>query len=211
MDRKSPIFEQTYKDYLAKIAKTDLQAKAPLLGMTIEGDTAILPFLGREYRISPQGILNPEGWRPDFSLCVLLCQHILLSPNRMPIGDDDWVTFKDFHEAAPFVGAFDLNVQRSLAAHFIGKVDQLQQACEQLGGTDPQMGLSYQVVMRFSALPRVPVIILFNDADEEFPAECSILFERRVRHFLDMECLAIVGWLIGDLLKIKQGGSPSLM
>ena len=69
-----------------------------------------------------------------------------------------------------------------------------------LGGTAPDIDVSYQLAMRFDALPRVPVVLLFNDEDEEFPAEATILFERRAERFLDMECLAILGWMLADRL-----------
>jgi hypothetical protein len=43
--------------------------------------------------------------------------------------------------------------------------------------------------------------MLFNDADEEFPAQCAVLFERRAENYLDMECLAMVGMLLFEYLK----------
>jgi len=44
-------------------------------------------------------------------------------------------------------------------------------------------------------------IVLFNDADDEFPADCKVLFERSAEHYLDMECLAITGsFLAGNLI-----------
>jgi hypothetical protein len=55
--------------------------------------------------------------------------------------------------------------------------------------------------MQFNALPKIPVLLLFNDADEEFPAQCAVLFERRAENFLDMECLAMVGMLLFEYLK----------
>ena len=42
--------------------------------------------------------------------------------------------------------------------------------------------------------------MLFNDEDDEFSARCLVLFERRAERYLDMECLAIVGWLLSDYL-----------
>jgi hypothetical protein len=47
----------------------------------------------------------------------------------------------------------------------------------------------------------VPVLVLFNDADEEFAARCAVLFERRAEKYLDMECLAMVGSLLFEQLK----------
>ena len=52
--------------------------------------------------------------------------------------------------------------------------------------------------MRVPALPRIPLLLLFNDADDEFAAQCAILFERRADRYLDMECLAIIGSLLAD-------------
>lgn len=42
--------------------------------------------------------------------------------------------------------------------------------------------------------------MLFNDGDDEFSARCLVLFERRAEKYLDMERLAIVGWLLADYL-----------
>ena len=61
---------------------------------------------------------------------------------------------------------------------------------------------------RFRALPRVPLLLLFNDADEEFPAEARILFRANAERILDMECLAILGWLLSSKL-IKQAGKQT--
>jgi hypothetical protein len=55
--------------------------------------------------------------------------------------------------------------------------------------------------MQFTALPKIPVLMLFNDADEEFHAQCAVLFERRAENYLDMECLAMVGMLRFEYLK----------
>jgi hypothetical protein len=55
--------------------------------------------------------------------------------------------------------------------------------------------------MQFDALPKVPVVMLFNDADDEFSATCSVLFERRAENYLDPECLAMVGRCLFTYLK----------
>ena len=39
----------------------------------------------------------------------------------------------------------------------------------------------------------IPVIMLYNDADEEFSAKCSVLFESRAEKYLDAECIAMLG------------------
>ena len=40
-----------------------------------------------------------------------------------------------------------------------------------------------------------------DDADDEFPAQSSVFFERRAEKYLDPECLAMAGRLLFTLLK----------
>jgi hypothetical protein len=60
--------------------------------------------------------------------------------------------------------------------------------------------------MQFDALSNVSLLLLFNDKDDEFPAQCAVLFEKRVEKLLDMECLAMVGMLFSDYLRKKIDG-----
>lgn len=53
--------------------------------------------------------------------------------------------------------------------------------------------MSYDLAAQFVALPRVPLLLLFNDADDEFPARCSVLFQEHADRYLDPECLAMLG------------------
>jgi len=49
-------------------------------------------------------------------------------------------------------------------------------------------------------LPRVPVVLNFNDTDDLFPANCSVLYRASAELFLDMECLAMTGTLLAGRL-----------
>ena len=48
--------------------------------------------------------------------------------------------------------------------------------------------------------------MLFNDKDDEFPAQCSVLFEKRLESLLDMECVAMVGMLFSEYLRRELYG-----
>ena len=70
---------------------------------------------------------------------------------------------------------------------------------------------SYDLAMQFDALPKVSVLLLFNDKDAEFPAQSSVLFEKRAEKYLDMECLAMVGMLFFEYLKAEAGESSQTL
>ncbi len=59
--------------------------------------------------------------------------------------------------------------------------------------------------MKFDPLPKVPILLLFNDTDEEFSAQCLLLFERRAEKYLDMESMAILARLLTDYLTQSEG------
>jgi hypothetical protein len=197
---KSSVFEETYASYLARIARLDFARIAGRLGAELSGEELIIPIFGKAYSISKQGIRDLSGKRPDFSVCVVLFKYLLLCPDHDPL-EDDWVTFKDFKDAAPFAGAFVNYTEAPLADHFAGNLARLEAAARALNGHPPAADFPYDLSLQFSALPKVPVLVLFNDADEEFAARCAVLFERRAEKYLDMECLAMVGSLLFEQLK----------
>jgi len=200
MVEKSPVFEKIYREYLAQVAMIDFKSKTEKLGVQINGDEVIIPFFGRPHKVSANGIIDPYGNKPNHSVIVVICKYLLLCPDDYP-KEDDWVSYKNFRDAAPFVGGFVNNVEAPIARNFACRLDELEQACKGLGGRPAGIELPYQLSIKFSPLPKVPILLLFNDEDDEFPAQCSVLFERRAENYLDMECLAIVGMLLSDYLK----------
>jgi len=172
----APIFEETYKNYLAQVAEIDLASTAKRLGIELKGGEAQIPFFGQPFRVSAQGVFDPEGHKPIYAVRVALCRFLLLSPATPPVGEE-WVTYKDFKDAAPFVGGFVNNTEKALVKYFSGRLPQLKEACRIMGGRPADLDLSYQVAVRFEALPRIPILLLFNDEDEDFPAQSTLLFQ----------------------------------
>ena len=196
----SPIFEKTYQDYLAQISSLDLNELEDKLGIQVCAGKAIIPFFGRPYTISSDGIYGPDGKKPHLSISVILCKYLLMCPEYEP-GEADWVSFKDFKDAAPLIHAFATTVTNPIARLFCGRPEALSKTCQKIGGYTPAETFSYDLSIKFDALPRVPLLLLFNDQDEEFPAQCSVLFEKRTEKYLDMECAAMVGMLFYEFLK----------
>jgi len=204
LEQKAPIFEQIYQDYLRQLGQVDLQTIANRIGVEIEGDSILVPLFGQRYKVSPRGIVDPYGKEPIHSVKVVLCRYLLHYPSSKPQGQE-WVSYKDFKEAAPFVEGFQNNTERAVAKTFSGRLTALKEACLCLGGEEAGVEWAYQHSMTFTALPHVPILLAFNDADEEFPALCLLLFERRAQRYLDMECLAILAWLLTDYLNECYG------
>jgi hypothetical protein len=197
---KEHVYQQTYKDYLSRIAAIDLKFAADKLDLQMSGDAVIIPFFGKSYRVSTQRIADPTGKQPHLSISVILCKYLLMCPMIVPLGGN-WMSFKDFKDAAPLIQAFFNTVTLPLADSFSARLGDLESAAKKIGGYPPADDFPYDLSLQFDALSKVPLLLLFNDKDEEFPAQCSVLFEKRVEKLLDMECLAMVGMLFCEYLK----------
>ncbi len=196
----SEVFGQTYEAYLSQIAELDFSFIADNLGVRVEGKDAVIPFFGKPYRVSTKAITDPSGKQPHLSICVILCKYLLICPLIEPLGGN-WMAFKDFKDAAPLIQAFSNTVTRPIAETFSGRVAELEASGKKMGGYTPGEEFPYDLWLQFDALPKVPLLLLFNDQDDEFPAQCGVLFEKRTEKFLDMECLAMVGMLFFEYLK----------
>lgn len=196
----SDVFEEIYRDYLKQVSDIDMAEIKDQLGLMLDGNAAIVHFFGIPYRISTDGIVNNQDRRPSHSVSVVLCKYLLMCPHITPT-QTGWVTYKDFKDSAPFVEGFLNNAEKPISRTFSGHLSNLEKACKELGGRRSGEDFPYDLSIRFDALPKVPVLMLFNDEDEEFPAHCSLLFERRAEKYLDMECLAMTGWALADWLK----------
>jgi hypothetical protein len=199
MRPKSPVFEENYQYYLGRIKEADLNKISGKLGAWMEKDELVVPFFQNRYHVSGAGITGPMGEKPPYFICVVLFKYVLLCPEEEPYSGD-WQAFKDFRDAAPLFTYFSSNVKTAVAQHFSGGLERLETACKKIGGHIPDMDLNYDLVMEFDALPRIPVLLLFNDQEDEFPADCSVLFRRQTETYLDMECTAGLGHMLVDLL-----------
>jgi hypothetical protein len=204
---ESKAFERIYRDYLAQLAAVDLRAAAEILGGRADGEAVVMPFFGRPHKISAAGISDPSGNQPSHSVSVLLSKYLLMCPKYPPL-DASWVSYKDFRDAGPFVGGFRNNAEVPLERRFGSNPEELKKRCSALAGGPAAEDFPYEVAVRLPALPKVPILLLFNGTDEEFPARCAMLFERRAEKYLDMECLAIAGWALSAyLLEVPSWGS----
>ena len=202
--KQEHIYEKTYRDYLSRIVELDFPYLAGKLGIQLSGQSVIVPVFGKPYRISDKGITDPLNRQTHLSVSVILFKYLLMCPMIEPLGGN-WMSYKDFKDAAPLIRAFFNTVTHPIAEKFSGRLSELETAGKKIGGRPPADQFLYDLAMQFNALPKVPVLLLFNDKDEEFPAQCSVLFEKRAEKFLDMECLAMVGMLFFEYLYAGDG------
>ena len=64
MSQANPVFEKNYSYYLDEIAKVDFGEVKDTLACRVDGDQLVVPFFGREYRVSRSGITDAANRKP---------------------------------------------------------------------------------------------------------------------------------------------------
>jgi hypothetical protein len=200
-DKTADVFEKNYQEYLTQLSSVDLEVIRDTLGLILDSGKLFLPFFNKRYCVTNIDIVDESGKEPSYAEGVVLFKYILLCPDK-PYFDREWSAFKDFKKVSHFtnVNFFRSDTEKVIENAFSGRLDMLRKACLALGGVNHEMETQYDLAMKFDALPRISLLLLFNDGDEEFPAKCTVLFQKNAEHYLDPESLAITSaWLAKKL------------
>lgn len=196
---RSEVFTQTYEEYLRQIRQIDFLAKADILGLEKVGEALRIPVYNSLYSYTLNGIETDDSSGVSVPLQVIICKYILTSSLTPVAIENRLQPYREFKDAAPLVSHFTTNTTLLLEKEFSGKLSELEQRCIHIGGEKMESEV-YDLSFRFYALPRIPVVLNFNDSDELFPAACSILYNSSAANYLDMECLSMTGTLLSGIL-----------
>lgn len=192
MTEKSTIFKKTREAYIQQINAVEMARVATSLGFLKGPAGYTVPLFNRVYTVTPKDIVDADGRPAAFDVCVVLSRYLIMGAGA-PDTRLEWAAFRDFKDAGPLLKFFADNVAGAITRGFRGRVAALAAAADWMGGCPESGGLAYDVAFRFKALPQIGMLLLFNDADCNFGADCRVLFERRTERYLDMECVAMLG------------------
>ena len=186
------IFNQTYQNYLKQLEQIDLSGRGKRLGLEAAGGELSVSLFGTPYRVSSSGIITKEGLKAGFAESIVIFKYILMCPEILP-DDSGWAAYHSFKDAQPLLHFFAREVTKPIEKHFAGRVGDLEDAGKRMGGSIVTDNASFDFSMEFEALSKIPLFLRFNDEDEEFPAQSTVLFKSSVEKHLDMESLGILG------------------
>ncbi len=191
-------YEIVYSELVKRLRAVNLSESVSLVGGYRQDKEWSLDFLERRYVVNHEGIWRPDGKMPDVSTRIVLCHYVLQSGQGEFTGD--WVSYRDFKDSAFFIGYYQVNVDQHIAKSFGGRIKELAKGAGLLGGRPYEELGSGDACYFFQTLPRMPLLLIFFDKDEDFPASSKLLFDRSAANYLDAECLAVLGSIVADRL-----------
>jgi hypothetical protein len=189
-----------------KIAPLNFRESAAGLG-AVYGEENGRPYLTFSFFVQKVMVFKDEvrypiGANPNPWDAILLYNFIASSGKAPPTGT--WINFQSLPNSVSKAKTLT-RLEKELADHFAGQVDQLWRQAAVLGSVPAEASENVDFQGVFHPLPRVPVLLLFWDAEpeEEFQAQAHFLFDSTVSDFLDLESLLFLVEQLMDRLMQK--------
>lgn len=193
---KPDVYEKVYDGLVERLGKCDLKASAQGLGLAWQDGGAMVPLLGRNYLVTGQGVSTLDAGKAAFTHRIALAWFLLHAGRGEPAMR--FVPYRELPGGQDFARNLAMTVEGRVAAFFSGRVDDLHQAALAIGGelAGERCEASADLALYFNAMPKMPLLLTFNDADEDFGAEAKVFYDLIAPNFLDLECLAVMGLIL---------------
>ncbi len=151
--------------------------------------TFTVPFFGEDHLVNyPAGEVVRADGGPVGGMVEIIILHYLVGADGTAVAER-WVSYRDLPGARYHEPAFVAEVEGPLSHGLAGRLDSLRDWARH--GARP-LDLPGDVAAAWEVLPRVPLLLIFNEADEEFGASARVLFDISAPGYLPTEDLSVL-------------------
>lgn len=189
-------------DDVVKAAWKDLESRNP----EVIADHAVgelkdsvleLPFLGMHYSIDleKQEVRSDDGSITNRFFATLIL-HYLVGVDESGL-TGELVSFRDFWGGEAYYGAFMSRAIQPIKKALADSPQELEILAKKIGGRKADHG---DVSVEIPVFPKILLVVIIWEGDEEIPGTANILFDRVAGHILHTEDLAAIGELTAKML-----------
>jgi hypothetical protein len=201
---KPNVYEKVYQDdLLPRLASANIAAAAEELGLAMQDGAAVVPCFGRDFLVSKNGVTLAGGGKAPLNHRIVLAYYI--THGGRGENADRFVPYRELPGGQDFARALSEIVEGRAVNFFGGKLNLLKSAAAALGAAPGEEYAPGDASFVFHALPHLPLLMSFYDSDDDFPAEAKVFYDITAPNFLDMECLAVIGYLLVQELEAAAG------
>jgi hypothetical protein len=180
-------YDRICSDLFSQVHLADAAAAVPRLGGTLKNGVPLVPVFGVDCEVKSDGAYK-YGRRLDVVGSILIARY-LLQAGTDDVGES-WLPYRDLKDGGQFATHIKVHNEDRLAEFFAGKLEVLRRQFGRLSADRCSGNFAADIAVIVRPLPKVPVLCLFGDRDEEFPASFRFLFDASAPAYLDLECLA---------------------
>jgi hypothetical protein len=170
-----------------KFLTMDMEKIVEKFNLKSDEEALYITYYSQELRIDRiTGVISyvkfPEK-KPNFNTVINIYNLFHYSIEK-PVASGELVPFRLVKRVYPFEDAYKKTILQRLKELFTGKVEILENACKELGGTPfGNADVGYELPV----FPFLNVAVLFWDSDEEFEAQVNMLFDSNITDFMHEE------------------------
>jgi hypothetical protein len=177
--------EDLIRSLREKIMNIDLRDIPQDLGGRIHDGSLIMPCLGREFEIAPDGEISSRGHITPWIKILLL--HYISTHGKANLSGR-WVSYSELRSGMVKASSFLRECEDPLKELFDADSGKTSAALEKLGA-ERSAEFPTPYAWKLFLLPKMPVIVLYWPAEDEFASTVKILFDRTADRFLDVESI----------------------
>jgi hypothetical protein len=168
----------------------------------VDGDKVLeIPYFSDTLLISKEGLYLASGRSLSRWEQVFIYNHMAQGGSREPTGR--WKGFIELPNTVSKIKTMERSIQEPIAERFHGRSHELKDAALMMGGKAlEETGSDASAVIIFRPLPRLPVMLMFWDGQEEegYGSQARFLFDETITEHLDIESILFLSERIKQLL-----------
>ncbi len=198
-------YDAIYRGLVGRLAECDFRESAQRLGLEYANGQIRVRFLMREYVITRDGVEPLDGQLVNVNNLSVLLYYVLSQGHGEP--ENLYIPFQSIPRLTGGLNTLTRLMNAPLESYFGEDYQKFRDAALRLGGMEEESGRGKHV-WKLYVLPKIPMKIIFYEADEDFPVDIQIMLDNTAIQFLEFECLAfLVGCVVRSLIKTAQHNS----
>jgi hypothetical protein len=196
-------YEKTYEAVAARLRTLEFPYAEKRLGFDlIDRYTMSIDFLGRKYTLSRDGVRPVDGKNANVNALSVLAYYALSPSSAEPLYE--FALLNTFTGGLVSGGDSDWMVAPLLRV--CGDHEKFRRIARDMGMVYEGRRVPGEHAWQYRLLPKIPVMIRYFEADDEFPCDIKIYYDKTVPEFLDFEPLAVLtSCLVSALAAAAQG------
>lgn len=174
------------------------------LGTELKDSNLIIKCLGREFEISPAGEITTQGHITPWIKILLL--HYIRTRGKGELSGR-WVSYSSLKAGIFKALSFLAECENPLKELFEKDFDTIETILTRFGA-ERRNDFPTTNAWRLCLLPKIPVLILYWQQEDEFESKVKILFDSTADRFLDAESIIfLVEGLVKNLEQLRNNKS----
>jgi Domain of unknown function (DUF3786) len=196
------IQEESLKKLQAKISTIHLSSRAERLGARSNGETLVIPCLGKDFEIDAQGNVKSQchthAW---FSIPLL--DYILSCKGENVAGR--WVPFRELENGRTWALLFEQRCEKPLKQIADGHAELFEDLISMFSAISSFNNFSSDISVVLYPLPKVPILICYWKPEDDMESKLHVFFDDTAEKNLHIDSIFTLAiGIVRMLEKIMQ-------